>query len=135
MPPSAFGISPRSRGGRGERRDTLAIMRLLIGALVLLACLAAACGSGDETARDTATATSQRAERQATVTQQHQQPQQQQTQQVAQQEAQQQAQQEAQQTVELPTDDVGVHKGLRSERNVLGEPDAPVLIEYYGDFT
>ena len=40
-----------------------------------------------------------------------------------------------QQVVELPTEIVGVHKGVRSERNVLGEPDATVEIRYYGDFT
>ena len=37
--------------------------------------------------------------------------------------------------VALPVDVVGVHKGLRSERNMLGDPDAPVEILYYGDFT
>ena len=35
----------------------------------------------------------------------------------------------------MPQDDIGEHKGVRAQRNVLGEPDAPVLIEYYGDFT
>lgn len=40
-----------------------------------------------------------------------------------------------QQAINLPPDEIGEHKGVRSQRNLLGEPDAPVLIEYYGDFT
>ena len=92
-------------------------MRLLTGALVLLACLAVACG--DDSPSPTATQTSQRAEREATV---------------GQQQTQAQPQPEIQ-TDPLPTDAVGEHKGLRSQRNLLGEPDAPVRITYYGDFT
>jgi len=37
--------------------------------------------------------------------------------------------------IELTPDIIGEHKGVRSERNVLGNPDAPVEIRYYGDFT
>ena len=92
-------------------------MRLLTGALVLLACLAVACG--DDSTPPTATQTSQRAEREATV---------------GQQQTQAQPQPEIQ-TDSLPADAVGEHKGLRSQRNLLGEPDAPVRITYYGDFT
>lgn len=124
--------------------------------------LAIACGSGDDAPRDTGTATSERVERQATVaeeeaapaeqevveaeeTQQVQQMEQEQAIQQAQQsvaevEDQQQIQQaqeqvEEEQVDELPDEIVGVHKGVRSERNVLGEPDAPVEIRYFGDFT
>lgn len=131
---------------------------LLLVALSLVT-LAAACGSGEQ-AQPTGTATSQRAEREATVAQQQdaeapqeaveaelvQQSQQaQQTQQaqqsvadVEQQQQTQQAQEEvedAQPVDELPAEIVGVHKGVRSERHVLGEPDAPVEIRYFGDFT
>ena len=35
----------------------------------------------------------------------------------------------------LPAEIVGEHKGLRSERNMLGDPEAPVEIRYFGDFT
>ena len=42
---------------------------------------------------------------------------------------------EDEQAVVMPEDIVGEHKGLRSERNVLGDPDAPVEIRYFGDFT
>ena len=42
---------------------------------------------------------------------------------------------EDEQAVAMPEDIVGEHKGLRSERNVLGDPDAPVEIRYFGDFT
>ncbi len=124
-------------GGSGEWRDTLASMRLLTGALLLLACLAAACGSGDEAARDTATATSERAERPATITQQQQtQPRQTTVQDTTAQEVDQPAEPQTEPQADLfPADDVGVHKGLRSERHVLGEPDAPVEIRYFGDFT
>lgn len=44
-------------------------------------------------------------------------------------------QEQEQQAINLPPEEIGEHKGVRSQRNVLGEPDAPVLIEYYGDFT
>ena len=110
------------------------------------------------------TETSQRADRQATVLQQDQEqeaeiavaddaaePEQQveqvQDQQVESEEAQaEQAQAEQQveapqetsddqQVVVPPEDVVGEHKGVRSERNVLGDPDASVEILYYGDFT
>lgn len=125
---------------------------LLLVALSLVT-LAAACGSGEQ-AQPTGTATSQRAEREATVAQQQDaqappetveaepvQQSQQAQQSVAEVEQQQQTQQ-AQQEVEdaepvdeLPAEIVGVHKGVRSERHVLGEPDAPVEIRYFGDFT
>lgn len=102
-------------------------MTRMLSALLAFGLLAAACGSGGEDQPvATGTATSERAERQATVSRQ-QQP----TRQVQQQ------QQTAteQQVVELPADIIGVHKGVRSERNILGEPDAPVEIRYFGDFT
>lgn len=51
------------------------------------------------------------------------------------QEAAEEPQQQDQQAIELPVDEVGEHKGVRSQRNVLGEPDAPVRIEHFGDFT
>ena len=40
-----------------------------------------------------------------------------------------------QQLVVLPEEIVGEHKGVRSERNVLGDPDSAIEILYYGDFT
>lgn len=118
-------------------------MTRLLTALLVVGSIGVACGSGGET-QPTGTATSERVERQATVAQQQQQaapasevegqdqeeaaePQQQIT-------APEEEPQE-QQVVELPTEIVGVHKGVRSERNVLGEPDATVEIRYYGDFT
>ncbi len=107
-------------------------MRSLLAGLVLVAAFVIACGSGDDSPPSTATQTSQRAEREATVSQQQAQPQ------PAQSAAAEQPQPEVQddaRTDPLPTDAVGEHKGLRSQRNLLGEPDAPVLIEYYGDFT
>ena len=137
-------------------------MRLFLAVLALIGCFAVACGSGEEAPRQTGTATSERVERQATVaeeeaapavqetieaeeTQQVQQMEQEQAVQQAQQsvaevEEQQQIQQaqeevEEEQTYELPVEIVGVHKGVRSERHVLGEPDAPVEIRYFGDFT
>ena len=45
------------------------------------------------------------------------------------------AEPDEEQAVATPVDVVGEHKGLRSERNVLGDPDASVEIRYYGDFT
>ena len=129
-------------------------MRCLLATLVLFACLAIACGSGDEADPVTGTPASERAERQATVEVQAVQVNQQvqpaqQARQVQQEQQQtgdateqtpqvQQAQDDGQETEavdELPAEIVGVHKGLRSERNVLGEPDAPVEIRYFGDFT
>ncbi len=108
-------------------------MRSLLAGLVLVAAFVIACGSGDDPPRSTATQTSQRAEREATVSQQ-QRAQLQPEQSAAAEQPQPDAQDDAQ-TEPLPTDAVGEHKGLRSQRNLLGEPDAPVLIEYYGDFT
>ncbi len=35
----------------------------------------------------------------------------------------------------LPGEVVGVHKGVRAERHVLGAVEAAVEIRYYGDFT
>ena len=132
-------------------------------ALVGLALFSVACGSGDSTPQPSATETetSQRADRQATVLEQQQQQeaaipvaddqadQQADDQADDQAEAEQQAEQAAaeqqveapqetsddQQVVALPEDVVGEHKGVRSERNVLGDPDASVEILYYGDFT
>ncbi len=145
-------------------------------ALVGLALFAVACGSGDaeRPPAATETASSQRADRQATVLEQEQQQEaevavadeqaalEQQVEQVQFQQVQReetQAQQaqagqaqagqaqaerqveapqdtsDDQQVVVLPEDVVGEHKGVRSERNVLGDPDASVEILYYGDFT
>ncbi len=116
-------------------------MRRLVLALLGVGLLAAACGS-DDGSQPTATETSAREARQPTVMEdqeaQSQALAEAEVEQVAAQEPQVEAQQqssEEQQTVELPADEVGEHKGVRSQRNVLGEPDAPVLIEYYGDFT
>ncbi|MYA01679.1 MAG: hypothetical protein F4038_05575 [Chloroflexi bacterium] len=116
-------------------------MTRLFAALLVVGSIAVACGSGGE-GQPTGTATSERVERQATVAQQQQaapdadveeQP-------VDEAEPQQQTaapeeEPQEQQVVELPTEIVGEHKGVRSERHVLGEPDAPVEIRYYGDFT
>lgn len=116
-------------------------MTRVFAALLVIGSIVVACGSGDET-QPTATATAERVEREATVAQQQQaapdaeveeQP-------VDEPEPQQQTaapeeEPQEQQVVELPTEIVGEHKGVRSERNVLGEPDAPVEIRYYGDFT
>ena len=133
------------------------VRRLLLVPLTLVL-LAVACGSGDE-AQPGATAASEREERQATVAQQQeaavqedaealeagqetqpvQQVQQQQSAVEVEQQQQIQPTQEdtegEEQVDELPSEIVGVHKGVRSERNVLGEPDAPVEIRYFGDFT
>lgn len=127
--------------------------------LLTLAFLLAACGSGDE-AQPTGTATSERAERQATVAEQQEaavqeeaeaveavqedqpiqqtQQQQQSAVEVEQQQRIQPTQEDAEdeeQADQLPAEIVAVHKGVRSERHVLGEPDAPVEIRYFGDFT
>ena len=124
---------------------------IVLIALVGLALFAVACGSGDVEPQpaSTETASSQRADRQATVLEQEQQqeaevavaddqaePEQQVEQDLAEQQVE--APQETsddQQVVVLPEGVVGEHKGVRSERNVLGDPDAPVLIEHFGDFT
>ncbi|MDE2891590.1 MAG: hypothetical protein OXN86_03670 [Chloroflexota bacterium] len=135
-------------------------MRRLLLVPLTLVLLAVACGSGDEARPNTGTATSERAERQATVAQQQEaavqedaeaveagqetqsiqqvQQQQQSAVEVEQQHQIQPTQEETEgeeQVDELPSEIVGVHKGVRSERNVLGEPDAPVEIRYFGDFT
>lgn len=126
-------------------------MTRLIAALLVVGSIAVACGSGEEVERETGTATSERVERQATVSEEQvvqeaqgtpEEQVAQQSQQAGQDEAAQaeqvsapEEQTDEQQVVELPTEIVGEHKGVRSERNVLGEPDAPVEIRYYGDFT
>ena len=116
-------------------------MTRLLTALLVVGSIGVACGSGEE-AEPTGTATSQRIERQATVSeeqavQQAQGTTDEQVEQEVQQarQVEQVEQPEEQQVVELPPEIVGEHKGVRSERNVLGEPDAPVEIRYYGDFT
>lgn len=107
----------------------------LIAALLIVGSIAVACGSGEE-AEPTGTATSQRIEREATVSEEQAVQQAQgTTDEQVEQEVEQVEQPEEQQVVELPPEIVGEHKGVRSERNVLGEPDAPVEIRYYGDFT
>ena len=132
--------------------------RLLI-ALLAIGLIAAACGSAsdDPDSAATGTATSERAERQTTVSQQQtdaqpeaatadppaieddaeQQEQPVQAATSAEQSAPQaeQAEQQAQQAVPLPTDVVGEHKGVRAQANTLGEPGAAVVIEHFGDFT
>ena len=138
-------------------------MRGLVGVLVALAVLLAACGSADDV-EPTGTETSERAPREATVGQAQQQQQSQQSQQsqqiqaVQQQADPQQVGQQEQQTVDdqpaaEPSDPepqpeavdhsavapepsiVGTHKGVRSEGRTLGLAAAPVLIEHFGDFT
>ncbi len=135
------------------------MQRLLI-VLAAVGLFLVACGSGAEP-QGTGTATSERAEREATVSEQQDQgeaervPEQvgEQAERVPEQVGEQaeqvpdqvgkQAEQvpdqvgddEEQAVVELPAEIVGEHKGVRSEGNVLGEPDAPVLIEHFGDFT
>ena len=127
--------------------------RVLVG-LLGVGLILAACGSGGESPQPTATETSQRAQRQETVTEQQQIQQEvddaetvQQVQQIeqAEQAGQETAQAQQVQVEEdidaesevdsLPTEIVGTHKGVRSEGRVLGEPEAPVLIEHFGDFT
>ena len=139
-------------------------MRQLAVGLFALGVLLVACGSGDDAPQPTGTATSQRVERQATVAQQQQETSVQQEsveaesaqsdQRVQQTQQAEQAQQAAErvepsqqiqeaeeeledepQADEWPAEIVGLHKGVRSERHVLGEPDAPVEIRYFGDFT
>ncbi len=136
-------------------------MRQLAVGLFALGVLLVACGSGDDAPQPTGTATSERVERQATVAQQqqetsvqHESPEPESDQQVQQAQQAVQAQQTAErvepsqqiqeaeeeledepQADELPAEIVGLHKGVRSERHVLGEPDAPVEIRYFGDFT
>ena len=123
--------------------------------LLVFSVLVAACRSGDEL-QPTGTETSERVEREATIAEG--QVAEQQTQPTVEQQevaevveaAQQQAEDQATQSQqieqasedeeeepvdELPVEIVGVHKGVRSEGRVLGEPDAPVLIEHFGDFT
>ena len=124
------------------------MQRLLI-VLAAVGLFLVACGSGAEP-QGTGTATSERAEREATVSEQQDQgeaervPEQvgEQGEQVPEQVGEQAEQvpdqvgdDEEQAVVELPAEIVGEHKGVRSEGNVLGEPDAPVLIEHFGDFT
>lgn len=111
-------------------------MTRLLVALLAVGFLFAACGSGDAP-QPTETATTERAEREATVSQQQDQ------QVVAEEAVEEQVEEQVEveqaaseaQVDELPVDAVGVHKGVRSQRNMLGEPDAPVLIEHFGDFT
>lgn len=132
-------------------------MRQLLALLLVVGLAAVGCGSGDGAPQSSGTETSQRIERQATVSEQQaeqetveaepvQQAQQneqvEQTQQPMQNTERPQQIQEAEDDVEdepqadeLPVEIVGVHKGVRSEGRMLGEPDAPVLIEHFGDFT
>lgn len=138
-------------------------MRRLVVALVVVGVVLVGCGSEGE---QRATGTTERVERQETVSEQQEQAsdvrevaQEEEEESVALQAAQEEAVSEEQseeeqaaaaveadeeegeeeaeeeQVVELPAEIVGVHKGVRSERHVLGEPDAPVEIRYYGDFT
>ncbi len=128
------------------------MQRLLVIALAL-GLIVSACGSGDEL-QPTATETSQRAQRQATALEQEEpqleavaevdeptasaQPDEQAQAEQAQTDQQIDAPQDDnadQQVVVLPEEIVGEHKGIRSERHVLGDPDSPVEILYYGDFT
>ncbi len=111
--------------------------RLLI-AVLSVGLIAVACGSGSEP-EGTGTASSERAEREATVSEQQDQGEAERVpEQVGEQAGQvpdQVGDGEDQAVDALPVDAVGEHKGVRSEGNVLGEPDAPVLIEHFGDFT
>lgn len=120
-------------------------MTRLLVALVAFSLVVLACGSGGDDPQPGGTATSERAERSASVSEQEAQAdvavadeEAEEDSDVAEQVA---AQAEAQeedsdaQVVELPVDVVGVHKGVRSQRNVLGDPDAAVEIMYFGDFT
>ena len=127
--------------------------KIALGCLALSALLLA-CGSADD-AQPTATQTSERVERQATVSQQQQLQQEavqtpptqqlqqvEQTQQPTQATEQPQQIQQPEEQVEdepqadqLPAQIVGLHKGVRSQANTLGDPDAPILIEHFGDFT
>ena len=117
--------------------------RVLVG-LLGVGLILAACGSGGESPESTGTATSERVERQTTVSEQQTQQQTAEPQPLQQAQQMEQPQQiqveeedinEEPQADELPTEIVGTHKGVRSEGRVLGEPDAPVLIEHFGDFT
>ena len=122
----------------------LGLVLLVVGVGVLVG----SCGSG-EGPEATGTAGSERVERAATVDEQAQAVSEEVAEQVVEEsaaevEAVEAAQVEGSQVeseegedevVALPVDAVGVHKGLRSERNMLGDPNAPVEILYYGDFT
>ena len=127
--------------------------KIALGCLALSALLLA-CGSADDS-QPTATETAQRIQRQATVAQQQQlqqdtvqTPPTQQLQQVEQTQQPTQATEQPQQIQQpeeqvedepqadqLPAQIVGLHKGVRSQANTLGDPDAPILIEHFGDFT
>ena len=122
-------------------------MRHLLALLLVVGLAAVACGSSDDALQPTGTESSQRVERAATVAQQQTvEPQPlQQAQQMEQAEVELEQPQQVQVEEEdideepevdaLPTEIVGTHKGVRSEGRVLGEPEAPVLIEHFGDFT
>ena len=116
---------------------------------LLLAVLVAACGS-DSVTQPTATETTSRAPRDASIMQQTQSqspstslspPQQQELSQSAQTAPPaQQTQQASGAAQSLPAEiinepKIGEHKSVRSAGTSLGEPDAPILIEHFGDFT
>ncbi len=113
------------------------MQRLLIS-LAAVGLFLVACGSGAER-QGTGTATSERAERAATVSEQQDQGEAERVPEQVGEQAEQVPDQvgdgEDQAVDALPVDAVGEHKGVRSEGNALGEPDAPVLIEHFGDFT
>ena len=113
------------------------MQRLLI-VLAAVGLFLVACGSGAEP-QGTGTVSSERAEREATVSEQQDQGEAERVPEQVGEQAEQVPEQvgddEEQAVVELPAEIVGEHKGVRSEGNVLGEPDAPVLIEHFGDFT
>ncbi len=109
-------------------------MTRLLVALLAVGFLFVACGSEDAP-QPTETATTERAEREATVSQQQDQQAEAQEESASEAEVEVEEEESEAQVDELPVDAVGVHKGVRSQRNMLGEPDAPVLIEHFGDFT
>lgn len=131
------------------------LLLFLLVAVIGAGLLALACGSGEDV-QPSGTEISPREARQATVMQAQQTTAQDEAESVNEQvtaeepqaeteeqqpagqeqpQGQDQGQDQDQEAIEPPVDHVGEHKGVRSQRNVLGEPDAPVLIEYYGDFT
>lgn len=108
--------------------------RVVIGLLVVGLVLVG-CGSGGEAPEVTGTEMSERVARQATVLQEEEAEESVEPAEKQDEPAEESEDSGDQEVVELPAEIVGEHKGVRSERNVLGEPDAPVEIRYYGDFT
>ena len=130
------GIAEASSAAMTSPRYALFMRRVLL-LLFTLPLLSIACGSGGE--QPSATETSDRAPREASVVQQDtaadaQAAQDQQSPSTDQPVGPQQ-QADGDSATALPSQAVGVHKGVRSQGTSLGLAEAPVLIEHFGDFT